>query len=129
MASKTTSWMKWVRIACAIALLSIGFAHKPLDLRALSQVDMAAYTLPDGTIPDLCIPGDDGAGKTGHLMDHGCEACSLSASVLIPQPPAFGGVVLASGQQAVPAQRVEAFRQRLYPPGSGPRAPPQFLMS
>jgi hypothetical protein len=121
--------MKWVRIACAIALLSVGFAHKPLELQAPSQVELAAYTLPDGSVPDLCIPGDDGSGTHKHDMDHGCEACRLVASILVPQPPAVGGAVMAAAGPVMPVARVEAFRQRLYPPGSGPRAPPQFLMS
>ncbi len=129
MVSKTTSWMKWLRMACAIALLSVGFAHKPLDVQALSQVELAAYTLPDGTVPDLCLPGDDGSGKLKHQMSHDCEACRLSASVVIPQPPAVGGAVMASAQPLLPPVRAEAFRQRLYPPGSGPRAPPSVLMS
>lgn len=54
-----------VRTLCALALLLVGFAHKPPVL-ANSQIplrEIAQYVLPDGTLPVLCLPSEDGKAK------------------------------------------------------------------
>jgi hypothetical protein len=115
-----------VRMLCALALLFVGFAHRPPAL-ADRTADFSAYLLPDGTLPSLCITVTDGGGKDPsdhHLHGQGCEACRISASVLLPAPSDVVGVHLAYQRPVQPPQRPEAFRRQIYPPNTGPRAPP-----
>ena len=50
-----------VRMLCALSLLLVAFAHRPLALEtvpSLSSADVASFMLPDGTLPDLCLTGE-----------------------------------------------------------------------
>ncbi|MBY5529328.1 hypothetical protein [Rhizobium leguminosarum] len=117
-----------VRIICALALLFVGFAHQvPAFAKdSLSPAALAQYVLPDGTLPTLCITVVDNNGKehgkVGHLNP--CEACRISASVLLPQPADATGVRMSFGVTIDLPRRVEILHRQLYPPNTGPRAPP-----
>lgn len=80
---------KGLRVAAAalfvLAQLTLGFAHQPVALPSSeAPVDLAAYALPDGALPDLCLNGGD-AGTV--LKAHPCDACVLtSASGLAAEP-------------------------------------------
>jgi hypothetical protein len=87
-----------VRITCALALLLVAFAHRPMAFAAVS-FDVSAYTLPDGTIPDLCIPGNAG---TGEVHPTGCEFCRLAGAVILPEPSPEFWRVLAAGERIAP---------------------------
>ncbi|MEN9895744.1 MAG: hypothetical protein RIR97_1596 [Pseudomonadota bacterium] len=119
----TNQTASWVRILCAIALLSVGFAHKPVMAFAAPLSENAAYQLPDGSFADLCIADASGNHK-GKMTDHGCEACRLSASILVPTAPANASDILRISSDILVSERPESIRHRLYPPNSGPRAPP-----
>lgn len=116
----------WVRIICALALFMVGFAHKPLgvsdQLAAYAGVDIAEYILPDGTLPDLCLNGEEHGGH--HAKSNDCEACRIASSVDLPLP--FSGVsvncALAAHKPAFP-QGV-SFAPAALRPGVSPRAPP-----
>ncbi|MGV1755532.1 hypothetical protein ACQZ6F_11565 [Rhizobium sp. A22-96] len=116
-----------VRILCAIALLSVGFAHRPAVASAaeLTPVELAQYRLPDGTLPVLCVTERTPDGKE-HSKAYmpGCEACRISAAILLPTPPTDICEHLAFVREDIVVTRDEAFRRQLYPPNSGPRAPP-----
>ncbi|WLD96041.1 hypothetical protein PX860_10730 [Agrobacterium leguminum] len=119
-----------VRTLCALALLLVGFAHKPPVL-ANSQIplrEIAQYVLPDGTLPVLCLPSEDGKAKHDHHdIGSGCEACRLTASVLLPAPAdALGLPILREAERVTPT-RVEAFYRQLFPPNTSPRGPPSGL--
>ncbi|MDR9773214.1 hypothetical protein RJJ65_11170 [Rhizobium hidalgonense] len=118
---------KWlVRILCAIALVSVGFAHQAPAIAA-DPVNLAEYVLPDGTLPTLCVTVTDDEGNTGtdhKLHNHGCEACRISASVLLPPPADIAGKAVAFSVRVDLPIRIEAFRRQIYPPNTGPRAPP-----
>ena len=118
---------KALRILCAIALLSVGFAHKPVLAFAAPAPQSVAFQLPDGSFADLCTV-HDGDQHKGKMTDHGCEACRLSASILMPTPPVQAGEILRISADVLVFERPESVRHRLYPPNSGPRAPPSFLM-
>lgn len=121
----TTQWL--VRILCAVALLSVGFAHSPAVSSAaeLTAVELAQYRLPDGTLPVLCVTEKTPDGKE-HSKAYmpGCEACRISAAALLPTPPTEICEHLAFVRDDAVVARNEAFRRQLYPPNSGPRAPP-----
>jgi hypothetical protein len=118
-----------VRMLCALSLLFVGFAHQPPALAGQPE-NVEAYRLPDGSLPTLCITvSDDGEGKgtAGHKIHHqGCEACRISASVLLPTPADAAGSRVAYKHQDLLPQRTEAFRRQIYPPNTRPRAPPSL---
>lgn len=120
------------RIFCALALLFVGLSHQPPALSAptLTPAEIAAYTLPDGTLPVLCLPSEDGAGKNhSHDFGSGCEACRLASAILLPVPPTIGGVTLVREADRFIPIRDEAFYRQLFPPNASPRAPPLGLIA
>jgi len=126
---QTNQVEQWaVRIMCALALLFVGFAHQvPAFAKGnLTPAALAQYVLPDGTLPTLCITVIDSSGKehgkVGHLNP--CEACRIGASVLLPQPSDAAGVRMGFSVAAELPHRVEIIHRQLYPPNTGPRAPP-----
>ncbi|HSO46633.1 MAG TPA: hypothetical protein VLQ68_01760 [Rhizobiaceae bacterium] len=107
------------RIACAVALVLVALAHRPAVSVA---ADLSAYALPDGSIPALCLPGEDGGNDIAG--DAGCEFCRISSAVLLPAPPAFAwpakvfGERIASNTDATPARRSEFGTRSLRGPPS-----------
>ncbi|MDH4411909.1 MAG: hypothetical protein QE484_01285 [Rhizobium sp.] len=86
---------------------------------------MAAFVLPDGTLPELCLPGADADGKTKpHTIATDCEACRITATVMLPQPSDAVGIRLAAAVEAELPKPTEAHYRQLFPPSSAPRAPP-----
>lgn len=124
---RTTRWL--ARIVCAVALLSVGFAHSPAVSSAaeLTPFELAQYRLPDGTLPVLCVTERTPDGKE-HSKAYmpGCEACRISAAILLPTPPTDICEHLAFVREDVIVAKDEAFRRQLYPPNNGPRAPPSL---
>ncbi|MFS8113435.1 hypothetical protein QD460_17065 [Rhizobium jaguaris] len=116
-----------VRIICALALMFVSFAHQPPIAKAdeLTPIELAQYQLPDGTRPVLCLT-DKGTDDKEHAKTHapGCEACRIAAAALLPAPPTDVCEHLALIGQDVLAPKTEAFHRQLYPPNTGPRAPP-----
>jgi hypothetical protein len=82
---------KGLRAAAAalfvLAQLTLGFAHQPVALPSSeAPIDLAAYALPDGSLPDLCLNSGD-AGPV--LKAHPCDACVLTSApglAVAPQP-------------------------------------------
>ena len=73
-----------LRVLLSLALLMTAFAHRPAV--ATPAFDAAAYVLPDGSLPVLCLPS---GGKTdGSVSSGACEFCRLASSVVLPEPPA-----------------------------------------
>lgn len=118
-------WKTAVRMLCALALFAVGFAHKMPVASAAAPLEIAAYMLPDGTLPVLCRPGSDGDTEKGkHHADKDCEACRISASVHLPAPPQVIAIHLPVAVNEVLPIRAEAFYRQLFPPNAAPRAPP-----
>jgi hypothetical protein len=114
-----------VRILCVLGLLLVGFAHQP-PASADQAGSFEAYRLPDGSL-QLCTtaPDDTGKGTSEHkLHAQGCEACRIAASVLVPTPTDATGLPLRYDQGFAPPRRREALHRKIYPPSTGPRAPP-----
>ena len=76
-----------LRMLCALSLLLLGLAHQAPQAVASEGYDAAAYVLPDGTFASLCVTVNDTDGKTVAFKPN-CEACRLSASVILPAPDA-----------------------------------------
>lgn len=84
-----------MRIVCALALLFLGLSHKmpvAADVSAATLAFNQAFALPDGTAPDLCVPMQHG--KISYSSPE-CDACRLSGSVLLPQPPMLAAYALS----------------------------------
>lgn len=126
MASKFKIVAIWLRILCAVALVCIGFAHRiPMANAAPSAQELAAYSLPDGSLPVLCITQDDSSsGKQSTISDKSCDACRLNASTDLPTPAVLDIPSLKPMRQAILPVRFEAFTRQLFPPNAAPRAPP-----
>ncbi|WP_250941595.1 hypothetical protein [Allorhizobium sonneratiae] len=82
-----------VHALCVLALAAIGFAHvmPTMVADAGNVADLAAYRLPDGSLPSLCVTDNEGTAQEKqhhHLVDRPCPACRINASTLLPSPPA-----------------------------------------
>lgn len=119
-----------VRVLCTLALLFVGFAHEPAvgQQRPIPATELAQYVLPDGTLPGLCLSSRHGKDSHGEGdRRSGCEACRLSAAVLLPAPQhGAGEPILAEADRNV-AFRTEAHYRQLFPPNTAPRGPPSGL--
>jgi hypothetical protein len=123
-----TVWTKQLlvatRLICALALMMVGFAHQPVVAQP-AAVQFAAYVLPDGTLPTLCVYDDGSRSQPAKgIHDHGCDACRLAAAILMPEAPSLGAQAIAFSAIARTIERHYRLARTLYPPNSGPRAPP-----
>ncbi|MFB2553103.1 hypothetical protein [Ensifer soli] len=121
-----------VRMLCAIALLCVGLAHKTPTAAAavaFSSADILAYSLPDGSLPELCLPAHDEDGAKHGPAGGACEACRLVGAILVPQASDLGVVVIRGQAEPVLPRRAEAFHRQLFPPNAAPRAPPASALS
>lgn len=122
-----TGFDRAIRIICVVALVLLGLAHRPPvpAVPTLSPAEVARLTLPDGTLPELCLPGTDQDGKSkSHTITSDCEACRISAAFALPAPADLVGIRLPVVIAAVLPQPAEAHYRQLFPPNSAPRAPP-----
>ncbi len=110
---------------CVVALVLLGLAHQPVaaPTTQFSPEEIAALMLPDGSLPELCLPSDDGKAKP-HVGASDCEACRISAAVLLPAPADAVGTRMALATSVTLPPRAEAHYRQLFPPDTHPRAPP-----
>jgi len=117
-----------LRILCAAALLCLGFAHKPVYAQPTDDPASLYYLLPDGTFADLCIGNVVHGKPQKSWLGAGCEACRLSASVLLPTPPRTHAR-LEHGFTAIDfGSAIEADSRAIKHPGSPVRGPPSFVV-
>ncbi|WP_340160009.1 hypothetical protein [uncultured Hoeflea sp.] len=114
-----------VRMLCALSLLLVAFAHKPLVTSAAASgyagVDIADYVLPDGTLPDLCLGGEADGHHSGPTH---CEACRIFTSVDVPSPVDGFVVNLLSPAQHMTSWRNDRLVRSILRPDASPRGPP-----
>lgn len=113
---------KLLRVLCALLLVMLGFAHKPVQSFAAGPAPGAVYALPDGSIADICY-GDDEDGAKKHVFDRGCDACRLAASTILPVVDIDTHAPRPDLQSAALVWD-EAFQRLLLPPSASPRGPP-----
>lgn len=115
-----------VRIFCALVFVVSALVQLPAGAAMSAAPEMAAYVLPDGSLPDLCLSGHDDPDGKGGTKVHRCQSCCLAAPVVLPTPQAFhakpSSVFLAV---SLPAVELLPARPVLLA-GSGPRAPPRL---
>src|SRR3989338_2810794 len=77
----------WLRIACAVLLLSLGFGHKPVQSAPRIADGLASALAVGDYAGELCITNADGG--TPLLPGwHGCDTCLVASGAMLPAPPA-----------------------------------------
>jgi hypothetical protein len=116
-----------VHLVCAIALMLVGFAHQPPVINTSSgTIDVSQYVLPDGSLPIFCITdngGDEQSRGKMHMV-HGCDACQITASILLPMPADEAGHAMQFAAAIPVVMTMDVFGRPLYPPNTGPTGPP-----
>lgn len=70
----------WIVAALyALAMVATGVAHRPVAAPLVHSIELAAYALPDGSLPPLCTH-DEGAPSGGAQLSAHCDACALSSA-------------------------------------------------
>lgn len=124
----TTAWQMCIRAVCAFALMFAAFAHRPVVSTAYGDTDLSAYVLPDGTLPGLCLPVEDGDGKQKGSSGS-CEFCRIASSIALPEPPSVTAERCVSQiPVAVPMPVSEHIPSSGAPPSAPPRGPPVLLI-
>ncbi len=105
-------------------LVMVGLSHQPPPgVGDMATLDVAAYVLPDGTLPELCVSTDDGE-VPHHDAATTCEACLIASSALLPTPvDVVGRRMVVALDMSVPSLSDQGYR-RLFSPNTAPRAPP-----
>ena len=74
-------WKQAVSVLCALALMLVAFAHRPLETDPrLSDPQIAAYLALGGSFADLCLSGDGGEDHAAHAD---CPACTIAKSMAL----------------------------------------------
>ncbi|MGH6760621.1 MAG: hypothetical protein ACRECW_03400 [Phyllobacterium sp.] len=107
-----------------LALILLAFAHKPVVIPAYSAAELAAFALPDGSLPDLCLPSGASQDDGKYVHDRPCEACRISAAGLLPAPPRCFGPRLLIAHIVTRAMDAPLLWRDRYPPAAPPHAPP-----
>ena len=116
-------WRLAVRLIGALALVFVAFAHRVPPATASALPDAAAYAFPDGSIPVICVtsPIEEPHGQ-GHALS--CDACLVSASVLLPQPTGLALPTFGSSNPRLPIATANYLPRSAWPPAAPPTAPP-----
>jgi hypothetical protein len=117
----------WLRLACAVLLLSLGVAHKPVHAAPSDDPAGSYFLLPDGTFSDLCITGADKGMPGKPSFAGGCDVCRLSANILLPTPPVAHAPAALNYRDIEPLAHDPSVAAPVARPGSPVRGPPVFL--
>lgn len=117
-------------VICALAFLLLGFAHKApvVDAGAIPASEIAAFILPDGSLPMLCLSSGDG--KTNH---HGqeatgfCETCRLAAATILPEPTDSWGALILREIAHSQLETIALAPPSFLPSGTSARGPPPVI--
>ena len=128
MIAKAATWQKGVHILCALALFTIGFAHRvPVAGVGFAETEISAYMMPDGSLPNLCHTLDHDGEKPHpdrHALTLVCEVCRIVAGILLPQPADLTGVALVIKTAEGFVADNTASRPPVLLAAAAPRAPP-----
>lgn len=114
----------------ALAMSFVGFAHQPLPLASataqVTEAELAAYALPDGTLPSLCLnSGGDGEAPVAFGLH--CDACLITAAAGLPTGGSDGLRLPVSRQQQSEIAPLPPLLAAASPRANTPRAPPALF--
>ncbi|THV20547.1 hypothetical protein [Peteryoungia ipomoeae] len=113
-----------IRIILALLLILVGLSHQPpAGLAVAAPHDVAAYVLPDGTVPELCVSMDDRDGQH-HDATFICDACLIASALLLPEPTDRVGRRMVAALKIEVRQHDDTGYRREFSPNTAPRAPP-----
>ncbi len=105
-------------------MIWIGFAHRPvINPTAASNIDLAAYTLPDGSIPVICLADD---GKRDHTSLQSCPDCTIANSIIVPERAEIGAISIIEINFNLGPHRQFALSNTIQLAGAPPTGPPNF---
>ena len=116
-------WRQLLRGLCAVSLALVAFAHQPAAPPSDNAFEAAAFTLPDGTLPTLCVTGPDGDGGNAPGLEH-CEFCRLAGSIFLPHA-ACTAETPRRAMAWLPAPDSHDAGRPGYQPATPPRGPPR----
>lgn len=92
------------RLVLVAALVLAAFAHRPAapTPSGMTALELARYVLPDGSLPVLCLPGEDRGASSVF-----CEFCLIAGGAM-PSGPASGPCRLAHDATIASAISVRA---------------------
>lgn len=115
------------RLLCVFAVLSFGFSsNASAGAREISPQELAAYMLPDGSVPVLCVTVPDGSGS-GKLVRLHADTLAVQQPAALPAPQPGTGLLVRPSFAGWVLPATPPLHHHLYPPGSGPRAPPATI--
>jgi hypothetical protein len=115
----------------AVAMLLVGAAHAPVaGTAAKPAVDLAAFLLPDGSLPDLCVVDADGPGDHAppHVAVTLCDACLLTGAPGLLPPVSANAAPVTVGSATVMVEPGPVPVTRFEVPGTS-RAPPSPVVA
>ncbi len=111
---------------CALALILVAFAHQPAAVSGIpgaGTADLAAYALPDGSLPEFCITGLGDGGETPSVLGP-CEFCRVAGTVLLPPPACVPQPLVRSVNADLTAPRDNRPLSTRHRPDAPLRGPP-----
>ncbi|MEZ5871024.1 MAG: hypothetical protein R3D32_04105 [Nitratireductor sp.] len=113
-----------LNLVLSLALVMTGFAHRAAEMRNV-PFDVAAYVLPDGSLPALCdSKGGNGGKPESHA--HPCEFCRIAGSADLAMPVAMVAIADRTAlRTGLPFIAVSESRAPLFP--SAPQCGPPYI--
>lgn len=108
-----------------LAMALLPFAHHvnvAPDSTAPTATEMAAFALPDGSLPLICQRGQPT--KDGTTFSAGCQACMLMSCPGLVAPPPSLELPLALHADALAVWPAEQVARHIMRASAQPRAPP-----
>jgi hypothetical protein len=104
-------------VLLALAVVGIGYGHR---MNPGYPVDLTAYAMPDGTLPQLCLDGS----AQDPIAKPPCPACTIVAAFLLPPATLPAPVLLAANMAdwPMPIATAQAAHRPRAPPARGPPA-------
>jgi hypothetical protein len=109
-------WARTVAVLCALALVLLSAAHRPVAADpGRADPAVAAYLAVGGSLADLCLAGGMEDGKSGQAD---CPACTLAKAITL------GPCLIGPAGPAIVAADRLAMTELSLSSAYGPRAPP-----
>ncbi|MEP2978360.1 MAG: hypothetical protein ABJO86_02675 [Lentilitoribacter sp.] len=115
-----------ISIISIFAMIWIGVAHRPVITSSMAaDVELAAYALPDGSIPIICF-GGEGDDKDSTLQ--GCPDCTIANAIIIPERSQTFAVAINEIDFIITPRRKFELAKTIKLAGTPPTGPPNLVI-